>query len=146
MKNPRFSENSHKVLPGPYAKPSVTEVKPTPAVLNLARSQVRALLEASPSFRDLDLQQQKKLAHNLVKVAAYSAALVQDEMYQSQKLGQTPVLRKQTILEPMVQAVGTRRALPSTEDENQSRALGTQRSKPFARRQEFSIVLPIRVH
>src|SRR5436305_11484555 len=100
----------HEALPGPYATPpSPGGVQPGPAVMNLVRGQVRALLESSPAFLSLAPEQRQEMAHNLVKIAAYSAALVQDEWAQSKKLGQTPMLHQQTVLGPLAQgaAVGT---------------------------------------
>ena len=67
-----------EVLPGPYAtRPSPDGVAVSPAVLNLARSQVQALLESAPAFRQVSPDQRRKFAYNLVKVAAYTAALLQ---------------------------------------------------------------------
>jgi hypothetical protein len=86
-------------LPGPYdsaARPDGPA--PSPAVMQLVRGQVRALLESSPAFRELPPQQRRALAHNLTKIAGYSAALVHDEFAQAKKLGQKPILRQRTVV------------------------------------------------
>jgi hypothetical protein len=44
---------------------------------------------------------------DLVKIASYSAALVQDDWATSKKLGQIPVLRQQTVFGPLSQMAGT---------------------------------------
>ncbi len=93
-------------LPGPYAaQPHPDGVEVTPAVLNLARTQVHALLESAPAFRQVPPEQRRKLAYNLVKVAAYTAALLQEEFVQSERLGQRPVLRSAPdVLAPFARA------------------------------------------
>jgi hypothetical protein len=93
------------VLPGPYAHATSERVQPTPAVLDLVRGQVRALLESSPAYHGLSAEGRREMAHNLVKIAAYSAALVHDDWVQSRKLGQTPVLKQETLIEPLAAAV-----------------------------------------
>ncbi len=98
---------NHAVLPGPYRATAPQGVAPTPAVLNLVRSQVQALLESSPAYRQLGSDDRRRLAHNLVKIAAYSAALVQDDFAQSARLGQTPMLRQETVLEPLARAAAS---------------------------------------
>jgi hypothetical protein len=69
--------------------------------MQLVRSQIQALLESSPAYGQLPAKDRRDLAHNLVKIAAYSAALVHDDFIQSQKLGQTPMLRQETVMEPL---------------------------------------------
>ncbi|HEX8647502.1 MAG TPA: hypothetical protein VF715_11425 [Thermoleophilaceae bacterium] len=84
-------------LPGPYASdPGPDGPQPSAAVMQLVRGQVRALLESSHSFRALPPQERRTIAHNLTKIAAYSAALVHDEFAQAKKLGQQPILRRRT--------------------------------------------------
>lgn len=99
-----IDNSAFDALPGPYsAQPSPNGIQASPAVLQLVRSQVQALLQSSPAFLSLPEEQRKEMAHNLVKIAAYSAALVQDDWAQSRKLGQTPMLR-QTVLAPLAGA------------------------------------------
>ena len=100
LANRQLLESLHPVLPGPYQE-TATSTTPTPAVMQLVRSQVQALLESSPAYSQMSAADRRNLAHNLVKIAAYTAALVQDDFVQSQKLGQTPMLRQETVLEPL---------------------------------------------
>jgi len=101
MNNP-LRHATHPALPAPFAAPPSPEgVRPSPAVSRLVEAQVRALLEASPAFYDLPAERQAEMRGNLEKIAAYTAALVQDEWASSQRLGQTPVLReKHIVMEP----------------------------------------------
>ena len=78
-------------LPGPYAKtPAPDGLDVSPAVLALARAQVRTLLESSPAFRELPQDRRRQLAYDLVKVAAYTAALLQEEFALTEQLDQVP--------------------------------------------------------
>jgi hypothetical protein len=87
-----------EVLPGPYARtPDPDGLAVTPAVLQLARAEVRTLLESSPAFREMPAEQRMRLAHDLVKVAAYTAALLQEEFALTEQLDQVPMLVRQTI-------------------------------------------------
>jgi hypothetical protein len=104
LPNAQQTGSDHPVLPGPYQQ-TASAVTPTPAVIQLVRSQVQALLESSPAYSQMPFEERRDLAHNLVKIAAYSAALVHDDFVQSQKLGQTPMLRQETILEPLARPV-----------------------------------------
>jgi hypothetical protein len=99
---------SIEALPGPYAVAS-TDGTPTPVTLNLVRAQVRALLEASPAFRTLTPNQRREIAANMVKIGAYTASLVQEEWQQAKKIGQTPVLRQESVLPqlPRTRSVAT---------------------------------------
>jgi hypothetical protein len=85
-------------LPEPYANaPQADGMVVTPAILELARAEVRALLESSPAFAELEPLQRRRLAHDLVKVAAYTAALLQEQFALSEQLDQVPVLVRRTI-------------------------------------------------
>lgn len=89
-----------EALPGPYSYKPGEELEIKPAVLNLARSQIRALLESTPSYRQMSTDERKKIANNLVKIAAYNAALINDDWNVSEEyLGQSPLVREQKILE-----------------------------------------------
>lgn len=88
-----------ETLPGPFSKPPGDNLEIKPEVLSLVRSQVQALLQASPAWRELPAQERKQMAHNLVKVAAYSASLIHDDWHQSRKIGQIPLVREQTTVE-----------------------------------------------
>jgi hypothetical protein len=107
MKNPLSNAHSES-LPAPFATPpSPDGVKASPAVTSLVQSQVRALLESSPNFHSLEPHEKQRMYQDLVKIASYSAALVQDDWATSKKLGQIPVLRQQTVFGPLSQVAGT---------------------------------------
>jgi hypothetical protein len=94
--NHPLSGASHPALPGPFGgAPSPEGVQITPAVSNLVAAQVKALLDASPAFYELPVAKQRRMRADLEKIAAYSAALLQDEWSNSEKLGQVPVLKTQ---------------------------------------------------
>jgi hypothetical protein len=78
----------------------------SPNVRNLVQSQVRALVESSPNFHQLSPAQKQGMYRDLVKINAYTAALVQEDWAISKKLGQTPILREQTVIRPLAQAIG----------------------------------------
>jgi hypothetical protein len=87
-----------ETLPEPYAtQPDPDGLAISPAVLALARAEVRALLESSPAYAELDPLQRRRLAHDLVKVAAYTAALFQEQFALSEQLDQVPMLVRRTI-------------------------------------------------
>ena len=93
-----------ETLPGPYAKtPAPDGLDVSPPVLALARAQVRALLESSDAFWELPADRRKQLAFDLVKVAAYTAALLQEEFALTERLDQIPMLMRETIA-PMAEA------------------------------------------
>jgi len=80
-------------LPGPFAVPRApARVVPTPAVSDLVRTQVAALLAASPAFYELPAERRNRIQKDIEKIASYAAALVQDEWASASKLGQQPVL------------------------------------------------------
>ncbi len=93
-----------ETLPGPYAAtPAPDGLRVSPAVLELARAQVRALLKSNPAFADMPEDARRLFAFNLVKVVAYTAALLQEEFALSEQLDQVPVLVRETIA-PIAQA------------------------------------------
>ena len=94
----------HETLPAPYAaSPDPDGLAVSPAVLQLARDEVRELLQSSRAFAELDADGRRRLAHNLVKVAAYTAALLQEELSLTEQLDQIPMVVRQTIA-PFAQA------------------------------------------
>jgi hypothetical protein len=95
---PLVARQLPEALPTPYAAPPLAHaVKPHPETLNLVRSQVQALLMATPAFKRLSPPVRRRLAHGMVKVAAYAAELVRDDWYQSKRLGQRPLVRTKEI-------------------------------------------------
>lgn len=106
----QLREPPFEALPRPFqVEPSPTGPLPGPAVIQLVRSQVRALLESSAAYHSLTPDQRREMAANMEKIAAYSAALCQDEWAQSARLQQTPLVHRQTVLTPLPQARTTAR-------------------------------------
>ncbi|MFL6331780.1 MAG: hypothetical protein ACJ754_00390 [Pyrinomonadaceae bacterium] len=94
-------------LPRPYDTPPAAEaLRPTPATMNLVRTQINALLTSSSAFHSMPSGEQRKLADNLTKVSAYCAELIRDDWCQSvQRLDQRPVVRSREVAEgPVVRA------------------------------------------
>ncbi|MEZ5426048.1 MAG: hypothetical protein R2747_07280 [Pyrinomonadaceae bacterium] len=96
-------------LPAPYDTPPDPEaLRPSPATVNLVKSQINALLTSSPSFHHLRPEEKRRFSEDLTKIAAYSAELIRDDWYQSERIGQHPVVRKKEIIEtPVVRAQAT---------------------------------------
>jgi hypothetical protein len=91
-------------LQGPYAtQPAAEGLAVTPAVNDLVRAQVAALLSSSSSWHELTPKARDEMRGNLEKISAYTAALVQEDFALSERLGQTPVLRSRAV-EPLAQA------------------------------------------
>lgn len=111
------------LLPGPFAVGSAV-VAPTPAVRALVGAQVAALLESSPAFHALPFPERGAIQADLEKIAAYSAALLQEDWLQSQKLGQTPMVREQRIVE------GVRTAPPAAPRRFASAQEGEEGARP----------------
>jgi hypothetical protein len=112
MKNP-LNNTTFDALPQPFAlSPSPAGVQIKPEVKRLVESQVNALLSSSPNYHGLPPARQQQMRDDLIKIAAYSAALVQDDWAISKKLGQTPLLREQTIFAPLAQAAGAQTPAP----------------------------------
>jgi hypothetical protein len=98
MISPTRHKSSYEPLSGPFDKaPAANGVHPTPAVLDLVQGQVHALLQSSPAYYQLEDQQREEMEKNLSKIAAYSAALVQEDWALSKQLGQKPVLLQRTV-------------------------------------------------
>jgi len=91
------NKKAYEPLAGPFDKsPSPDGIHPSPAVLELVTGQVKALLQASPSYYQMDADRREEMERDLSKIAAYSAALVQEDWALSKQLGQTPVLVQRT--------------------------------------------------
>ncbi|MEM7492205.1 MAG: hypothetical protein AAF296_02425 [Pseudomonadota bacterium] len=82
------------ILPGPYGQAPKPEMEVSEHVNGLVQSQIQALLLSTPAFAELPIEKQEEMRANMAKIAAYSAALVEDDWKQSIKLGQTPVIKK----------------------------------------------------
>lgn len=89
-------------LTGAFATPpDPNGILPTAATEGLVRSQVASLLEATPSYHQLASSERRGLEDKLVRVAAYAAECLRDIYWQSEKLGQTPVLKETRTSRPM---------------------------------------------
>jgi len=85
--------------PRPLAGPYATGVGPealgvSPAVSSLVTAQVDALLSSSAAWHELAPVTQQEIRSNLRKIGAYAASLVQEDFALSERLGQTPMLRR----------------------------------------------------
>jgi len=90
-----------EALPKPFeVEPMADGMTISPKVKNLVESQVRALVESSPNFHELSDEQRNQMYRDLVKINAYTAALVQEDWALSKKLGQTPILHEQSVISP----------------------------------------------
>ena len=90
-------EAIHPPLPPPYATPSSAGgVRPTPAVENLVRSQIMALLESSPAYGQLPPERRRQMTEDLCKIGSYSAALMHEVFLASQRIGETPMVLSQS--------------------------------------------------
>ncbi|BDI06068.1 hypothetical protein [Sphaerotilus microaerophilus] len=82
-------------LSGAFATPPDPQgIRPTPATTALVRTQVRSLLEATPSYHQLADEERCALEDKLARVAAYAAECLRDIYWQSEQIGQTPVLKE----------------------------------------------------
>jgi hypothetical protein len=105
----------------PLAGPYRTAVGPgghgvSPAVSQLVSSQVNALLSSSAAWHELSPEARAEMRRNLQKIGAYTAALVQEDFALSDRIGQTPVLRRQEMLPadaPLAEAAAGRPAAPA---------------------------------
>ncbi|MEJ8836851.1 hypothetical protein [Ramlibacter sp. AN1133] len=92
-------------LSGAFATPpDPNGILPTPATESLVRSQVASLLEATPSYHQLADDERRGLEDKLVRVAAYAAECLRDIYWQSERLGQTPVLKETRTSRPLAAA------------------------------------------
>jgi hypothetical protein len=125
----RAPKGAIEPLPGPFAaRPSPGGIEPSRALNELVHTQVGALLAASPAFYDLPQERRHEMQRDLEKIAAYSAALVQDEWASAKRLGQTPVVHEHTTITAPVDATAAttlasqKKAVPA--DEFAPRAAG----------------------
>lgn len=85
--------------------PSAEGLRPSPATVDLVKSQVQALLASSPSFHELPDDRRHRMKDDLTRIASYAAECMRDMCWQSEKLGQTPVVRKRELISgPVAQA------------------------------------------
>ena len=97
MSMPADIVTAARPLEGKFATPPAPDaLRPSPATLGLVRGQVQALLTSSPAFHSLPAEDRRKVAHDLVRISAYTAECLRDVCWQSERLGQTPVVRRST--------------------------------------------------
>ncbi|HJY75622.1 MAG TPA: hypothetical protein VKE95_03270, partial [Burkholderiales bacterium] len=85
-------------LSGAFATPpDPNGIRPTAATEQLVRTQVRSLLEATSSYHQIPERERASLEDKLVRVSAYGAECLRDIYWQSEKLGQTPVLKEKRV-------------------------------------------------
>jgi hypothetical protein len=92
------SEPRSLALSGAFATPPDPHgIRPTAATEQLVRTQVRSLLEAASSYHQMPERERASLEDKLVRVTAYGAECLRDIYWQSEKLGQTPVLKEKRV-------------------------------------------------
>jgi hypothetical protein len=129
------NKKAYEPLSGPFDKtPTPDGIHPSPAVLDLVSGQVKALLQSSPSYYQLDEERREEMERDLSKIAAYSAALVQEDWALSKQLGQKPVLVQRTSV-PSTAAEVSR---PRSREPLARAAAGPQRKEPEKPPEEFS--------
>jgi len=113
-------------LSGPFDQPpSADGVRPSPAVLGLVAGQVRALLQSSPAYYQLDAAGRDEMEHNLNKIAAYSAALIQEDWALSRQLGQRPMrIERHPVAVPVAAALADSKPKEKPAEEFAPRAAG----------------------
>jgi hypothetical protein len=90
---------SQRPLAGPYsARVGPDGHAVSPAVSDLVSAQVNALLSSSAAWHELSPRAREEMRHNLQKISAYTAALVQEDFALSERLGQTPMLRRRDVV------------------------------------------------
>ena len=111
-------------LSGPYAADVGAGATPVSrAVSDLVSAQVAALLSSSAAWHELSPAQRAELSANLNKVAAYSAALVQEDFALSERLGQTPMLRSRIVERGPLAEAAADPPPPPTQEEFAPRAV-----------------------
>lgn len=81
-------------LMGPFRSPPAPDgVRPTAATKDLVRSQVNALLASAAAFHALPKDDQERMKEHVVNIASYAAECVRDVCWQSERLGQVPMVR-----------------------------------------------------
>jgi len=98
LERPPQGEPRALTLSGAFATPPDPRgIRPTAATEQLVRTQVRSLLEATSSYHQMPERERADLEDRLVRVTAYGAECLRDIYWQSEKLGQTPVLKEKRV-------------------------------------------------
>lgn len=110
-------------LAGPYAATvGPGALAPSAAVDDLVAAQVNALLSSSAAWHELSPQGRDEMRRDLHKIGAYTAGLVREDFALSERLGQTPVLRRSPIVAgaspavPLAQAAADQPAAAPAEE------------------------------
>ncbi|WP_372571767.1 hypothetical protein [Ruegeria jejuensis] len=91
-------------LPAPYDRaPSPEGIRPGAETVSLVQTQIDALLNRTPSFYALSAKDRDRMRGQLTKISAYAAELARDAWAQTQKLGQTPLVRHERTFRPVAQ-------------------------------------------
>lgn len=94
------------LLAEPFRRPPLRDaLAPTPETRELVENQVSALLAATPSYHALAAPERERLFERLVHIGAYTAECLREVCWQSEQLGQTPVVRrKESFTAPVARA------------------------------------------
>lgn len=85
-------------LPAPFDRPpSPAGPAPRPETIALAQSQIDALLARTPAYHALPETDRERLRARLAHIGAYAAELARDAWAQTRRLGQTPLVRTETV-------------------------------------------------
>jgi hypothetical protein len=112
--------------PRVYARPTSQQLRTSaPPILparfheagarkSLVEAQVRALLESSSAYHAVGADVRGQIERDLVKISSYAAEMVREELVQSLRIGQKPVLVERAMMEgpglPGAPAPGKKRA------------------------------------
>jgi hypothetical protein len=93
-------------VPSPYrTPPDPAGLQPSAATVALVRSQIQAMLSATPAYHSLDEPDKRHLEGDMVKISAYAAECVRDDWLQSERIGQRPLVRyRESRVGPLAQA------------------------------------------
>ncbi|MGQ0564369.1 MAG: hypothetical protein ACT4OK_04780 [Gemmobacter sp.] len=90
-----------QALPAPYDRaPSPDGPVPQRETVALVQSQIDALLAQTPSYYALADRDRRDLREKLTRIGSYTAELARDAWAQSKRLGQTPLVRQETVYRP----------------------------------------------
>ncbi|MFA3916414.1 hypothetical protein [Ruegeria hyattellae] len=89
-------------LPAPYDRaPSPEGIRPGAETVSLVQTQIDALLNRTPSFYALSAKDRDRMRGQLTNISAYTAELARDAWAQTQRLGQTPLVRHERTYRPV---------------------------------------------
>lgn len=103
------------VLPGPFGKNRGPEMQTSPEVQALAAGQVKALLESAPAFYQLPGDARARMKDDLEKIAAYTAALIEEDWTRSAMLDQVPMVRESRVTEGTMSRAADTAAAPTAQ-------------------------------